>query len=655
MTPKLYRVDIDFLRAISVIAVVIYHADFKYGNFHFLKGGFLGVDIFFVISGFLITKILIEEKIGLLFFFEKRIRRIFPLLIFVLIATYFFAWKHLYPEDLIFFSESIISSILFISNYFFWIVGQQYGAQTSSNIPLLHTWSLGIEIQFYIIFPLILLFFFKYFKKIKIILFIFIFIISIIIAEYLSRKAPAFNFYIFLSRLWEFLLGTFSYWVSNKINNKVYKDNYNIIVNLSFVLILSNFFIFSNVSRLPSLLTLFCLIPVTLILIVNNQKNQYSTLINFKGLIFIGKISYSLYLIHYPIFAFINYTEFTVNISSNFILNDIYNKLFLILFCIILSTISYHFIENIFRKPKKIPKKSLFIFLILSYSVLFALSIKIITNQGFKNRFENFFYSEKIIKRKIFNFSQDNQCMDKDKKVCVFNKKGTKGSLILIGDSQMQGYQSILKEFSYKNNLKLTIAISYGEKNDFLFKNYEKYKSNINKDLTTYLDDLMYSNQNIIIIGGRWQTLLSSSLKDENGKKNEIEVKKEIIKQFIEKLISKNNKVILIYPLPETDFEILPKLNEFYKNNKERPKYIYTFSYDKYKEKNFEIINFLNHFNEKNIFRVYPDRVFCDNHVSRRCIAHDDKSIFYDDTYHLSLDGVKLVSYELLNKLNELF
>lgn len=653
MNSKSQRKDIDFLRAISVIAVIIYHADFKYGNFHFFKGGFLGVDIFFVISGFLITKILIEEKISLLIFFERRIRRIFPMLIIVLIVTYFFAWKYLYPEDLTSFSESVISSILYISNYFFWMIGQQYGAQTSSNIPLLHTWSLGIEIQFYLIFPFILLFFSKYFKKIKIISFVFIFIISIAISEYLSRKAPAFNFYVFLSRFWEFLLGTFSYWISKRINNKICK--YNLIVNLSFVLILCNFFIFSNVSRLPSLLTLFCLIPVSLILIVNNQNNQYSSLLNFKGFLFIGKISYSLYLLHYPIFAFANYTGFITNVNSNFILNDFYKKLFLILVCIFLSTISYYYIENIFRKPKKISKRFLYVFLILFYSILFTLSIKVINNQGFKERFDNYFYSEKIIKKKIFNFIQDNECMDKEKKVCVFNKKGNKGSLILIGDSQMQAYQSILKDYSYENDLKLTIAISYGEKNDFLFKNYTKYQSNIDKDLNTYLDHLISSNQNTIIIGGRWQTLLSSSFDDDIDKMNEIKIKKKIIKQFIENLVSKGNKVIIVYPLPETDFEILPKLNEYYKKNKERPKYIYTFPYSDYKKKNFQIIEFLNHFNDEDIYRFYPDRVFCNNYVINRCITHDDKSFFFDDTYHLSLDGVKLVSVDLLKKLSEIF
>ena len=165
-----YRPEIDGLRAIAVITVIIYHAEIFLLDHKIFKGRFIGVDIFFVISGYLITSIIHKELIStgtfsFKHFYERRIRRIIPVLLVVILASLPFAWIYLLPHSLIDFSKSILYSLGFSSNFYFWYSGAQYGAESSLFKPFLHTWSLSVEEQYYILFPVIFLFVFKYFRK----------------------------------------------------------------------------------------------------------------------------------------------------------------------------------------------------------------------------------------------------------------------------------------------------------------------------------------------------------------------------------------------------------------------------------------------------------------------------------------------------------
>ena len=146
----IYRPEIDGLRAIAVIAVIIYHAKITLTNTQFLQGGYLGVDIFFVISGYLITSIILTELIksnsfSFKYFYERRIRRILPVLLFVMLVALPFAWIYLLPNNFINFSKSIFYSLGFASNFYFWHSDVAYASENSLLKPFLHTWSLAIE------------------------------------------------------------------------------------------------------------------------------------------------------------------------------------------------------------------------------------------------------------------------------------------------------------------------------------------------------------------------------------------------------------------------------------------------------------------------------------------------------------------------------
>ena len=208
-----YRPEIDGLRAIAVSAVILYHAQITIFGYQPFKGGFIGVDIFFVISGYLITSIILKELIttgsfSFKHFYERRIRRILPALLFVMLVSLPFAWMSLLPSSFVDFSKSILYSLGFSSNLYFWSSGQEYGAQSGLLKPFLHTWSLSVEEQFYILFPIILLITFKYFKRYLIHILISGFVISLGLAEWTSRNYPSASFYFLHTRMWELLMGS---------------------------------------------------------------------------------------------------------------------------------------------------------------------------------------------------------------------------------------------------------------------------------------------------------------------------------------------------------------------------------------------------------------------------------------------------------------
>ena len=156
-----YRPEIDGLRCLAVLAVVFYHAQLKVNETTYFTGGFIGVDIFFVISGYLISSIIFKELIetenfSFRYFYERRVRRILPALFFIIVVSLPFSWIYLYPQELVSFSKSILYTLGFSSNFYFHFSGLEYGSPESILKPYLHTWSLSVEEQFYVIFPIFL-------------------------------------------------------------------------------------------------------------------------------------------------------------------------------------------------------------------------------------------------------------------------------------------------------------------------------------------------------------------------------------------------------------------------------------------------------------------------------------------------------------------
>lgn len=305
-----YRPEIDGLRTIAVVSVIIYHAEFNIGVHTFLQGGFLGVDVFFVISGFLITSIIMSEyqrtgHFSISNFYERRARRLFPALLTVMLVSLPFSWFYLLPTQLIDFSKSLIASLLFGSNFYWHDALREYGTESALIKPFLHTWSLAVEEQYYIIFPLVLISIYRWWKSHTIVILSACFLLSLQFSEWATVDHPSFSFYMLPSRFWELISGAL---LANIFYFHPAKDNDALLNRImpifGLFLILHSVFFTHFESNHPGFITLTPVIGTMLIIWFANKDDLITNILSSKPLVSTGLISYSLYLWHYPIFAF---------------------------------------------------------------------------------------------------------------------------------------------------------------------------------------------------------------------------------------------------------------------------------------------------------------------------------------------------------------
>ena len=295
-----YRPEVNGLRGIAVMGAVFYHAEIIFQSFRIFPGGFLGVDVFIIISGYLMTSIILKEyqttqSFSFRNYYKRRIRRLLPALLVVIFFTSIISYIVLLPTHFEEFIKSVAASIFFFSNFFFHFSGQAYGAQVLSEIPLLHTWSLSLEEQFYIVYPLALIGMIIYLKKhIKLILIIGI-LASVIFASLISINHQSFNYYMLPSRAWEFFFGALLGININQFNIIKNEKKRGVLAILGFLILIFSFALFDNTNVHPTYLTLIPVLATYLIIQDTNKTNIINRILSFKLLIFLGLISYSFY------------------------------------------------------------------------------------------------------------------------------------------------------------------------------------------------------------------------------------------------------------------------------------------------------------------------------------------------------------------------
>ncbi|MEB6667410.1 acyltransferase [Acinetobacter vivianii] len=340
------RLDIQGLRAVAVLAVIIFHV-----NKEWLPSGFIGVDIFFVISGFIISSIILNnnKNFSFLNFYKKRIIRIIPAYLLLLSICAIVSIILLTLSDLRYFLESLKYTLYFYSNHYFSTFGD-YFSPMSEELPLLHTWSLAIEMQFYFILPILLTFFSrKKFKEITIILIV----LLTLWVEIKFNRTNEDQYFSLLSRIPEFLVGTLAALLAR---NPIIQEK-KFLSLIGIFILLPCFFLIPN-QHFPGVLGLIPSICIALIII---QKDSFiNKILERKSLVFIGTISYSLYLWHWPILAFFRYYKNTQQLT----LPTIIIAISLTFFC---AYISYIFIENKLSKCKAI---YIYLFIIANLIIL---------------------------------------------------------------------------------------------------------------------------------------------------------------------------------------------------------------------------------------------------------------------------------------------
>lgn len=432
-----YRPEIDGLRAVAVIPVIFFHAGLTP-----FSGGYIGVDVFFVISGYLITRILVNElerdNFSLARFYERRARRILPALFFVMACCIPFAWMWMLPSELKDFSQSIVAVVFFASNVLFWRE-EGYFAPTAELKPLLHTWSLAVEEQYYLLFPVFLLLAWRFGRNRVFWSICVIAVISLAASEWGWRNKPTANFYLAPTRAWELLVGSMcALWLSSR----ELRAN-NLLSLLGLALIVFAIFYYDDATPFPSVHALAPVLGTALIIVFGGTGTWTAKLLSMQGFVSIGLISYSAYLWHQPLFAF-------ARIQSNFE-PSLYVMAGLATLSLVLAYFSWRFVEKPFRNGQTSilrTRRAAFAMSGLVAAALVAGGFFVYVNNGFDSRLSD-------NQRKFLIYSQyprqqpyrEGTCfLRPEQKYNEFTSACTTGSSkVIVGDSHAAAISSYLR------------------------------------------------------------------------------------------------------------------------------------------------------------------------------------------------------------------
>ncbi|SNR52405.1 acyltransferase family protein [Puniceibacterium sediminis] len=370
-----YRSDIDGLRAIAVLPVVLFHAGFSG-----IKGGFIGVDVFFVISGYLITTIIYEEardgRFSFLDFYERRLRRIIPalfaLIAFVILGSLFF----LLPSELRLLPAQVIGAIFFVVNIVLWLQSG-YFSPLAEEKPLLHTWSLGVEEQFYIFAPIILILVLRLAPQfLKFVLF-FLTAVSFAFCAILTQSYPESSFYLLPTRAWELSAGSLiAVGIPSRPGSRLACE---ILTTLGIGLILAGVVLIDSDMAFPGTVAA---VPVlgAVMVILCGEGTRAGAILGWRPIRWIGLISYSLYLWHWPLIVFARDGGW---------LNGLASQSAVVVISILMAWLSWRFIELPFRDKIRVPRRSIMAGSAIGMAAVTVLAIGIHKTDGWPERFSD--------------------------------------------------------------------------------------------------------------------------------------------------------------------------------------------------------------------------------------------------------------------------
>ena len=617
MTTKQRRLDIDLLRCVAIISVIIFHFKRNY-----LPLGFLGVDLFFVISGYLISKIikdgLEQGKFTFKNFYLRRARRILPVLLVVLLVTSVVSLFVLLPNDLLRYTKSLLSTLGFFANFYFWNTGGYFGLNDELK-PLLHMWSLGVEEQFYLLFPLLFFLLFKYVKKNIIIIILISLGISVSYALnifFLRIESPDPAFFLFPTRAWEFGVGIL---IANLPSFKIKRIEYNYLYSLiAFIIIFGSFFV--RFEYIPQG-TLICLGAALILTKIPNKSFLFEDFIIIKIFKQIGLMSFSLYLWHWPIHSFFQYAYVDII--------PFYLTAIGISITFILSYFSWKYIEIPFQKKEY--SLSLGKYLIISAAPILICSFLIFNYNGFPNRFSNE-YANNLADAVGSNY----KCSIKNyrtfgiSRACLLKNDTEKASIALIGNSHAQMYGRPYEIALKKNNVSGLIVPLNTCLPTLEFNTSVECLELARKNYSVLMKD---KNIETVLIGLTWYT---NKLVDFNNNKildENFFYRKKGIENLIINLKKENKNVYLFGPIaiPKYDFASEASRKIIFSKNKNFKDKIDVETFQN--EYNDPIKFFLNKMG-KNF--IQPHKKLCDNNY---CYYSDKGGSFFSDGNHLSKYG----------------
>ncbi len=373
-----YRPDVDGLRAVAVLAVLLYHAGFAA-----IPGGYVGVDVFFVISGFVITTAIQPDLAGGRFhlrdFYERRIRRIFPPLFAMVAVSLVLGWLVLMPDDLKRLGQSSVANAVFLSNFYFLKDSGYFGA-TAAAKPLLHTWSLAVEEQFYLLLPLYMLLFKRWSANVMRTLTLTLFTLSFLMAYIATRFEPTLSFFMLPTRAWELLAGVMLAQGIVPVPRNTKDEWARALTGIA--LIAFAMLTYSEKTVFPGLTALPPVLGAALIISAGMQRaGKANAWLSSRFMVFVGQISYPLYLWHFPLLGFAGYLSLKgLGLAETLAVNT------LIVLCAVLS---WRFIEQPIRRRRMFAsQKALFGFGLACIVGTSVLGLAIHFGRGMESRFD---------------------------------------------------------------------------------------------------------------------------------------------------------------------------------------------------------------------------------------------------------------------------
>ena len=662
-----YRADIDGIRALAVVSVIFYHL-----KLDFLPGGFVGVDVFFVISGYLITGIISAEirvsNFSVVKFYERRCRRIFPALVAVTIATTGAALYFLLPATFKDFGQSLAALGLFSTNLWFFTENGYFDGPSELK-PLLHTWSLSVEEQFYIVFPILLLALNNYLKRgIKLVV-VLLLITSFGICVLYSLSKPSLAFYMPHTRAWELLAGSFLALSAVKIDNRFLAS----LLGISGLLLLGFSFVWIDVEMgFPGWIAALPVVATGMLIVAGSAPENNcmsSRLLSLSAVVHIGKLSYSLYLIHWPLVVF---TEYYLVRKLEPGESAIY-----LLICLILAQLSYVLIENPIRRKKVFSRNGIFIFTLIFLLSCLGLGSFFHLANGLPGRFTPEVISASAVKKNPWQ----GDCLSKtaadvlNDDYCVLGNVDNV-QFAVIGDSHADALVPAIMENLDSETTGIAVFTNQGCRP---FSDYERVlvrsvkdlasvstqQVNVPEDLLLPCGQFMQASYdkidslgiNNVIIHARWALQYYGSqakrssicYADDQLPYCSIENNKELFNKYFESTISRltDKEVIIVGPVPEHIIDVPDVLGRALRFGRVIPvDEIYTnrgrlvFDVIKQITENFPAITY-----------VDPYEVLCEN---GSCIIEFDGHALYNDPHHLSVFGSLLLAKTVGRQMNSL-
>ena len=674
-----YRREIDGLRALAIVPVILFHAGLAG-----FSGGYVGVDVFFVISGYLITTILVTElnskTYSIVNFYERRARRILPALFVMLAVTLPIAYGLLNPADLRAYAKSLLGSVLFLANVTAYMQSGYFDAASDIK-PLMHLWSLAIEEQYYVFFPVLLAFLWK-FRQAKVMTVVaLISAISLLIAEIKLNKDVSIAFFYLHSRAWELGVGAL---LALKLQASVKPRAFEISPTARQVLAFSGLAMivyaivsFDKSMRFPGVSALVPVSGALLVIAFATSETWAGRLLRARWMVGIGLVSYSAYLWHQPIFAFARYQ------SPNHLGQSV--LIGLIFLTVAIAYLSWRFVEAPFRSKAFMTRRYIAI-LTFSGIVLFcAAAVLINVKQGFPERYPkevaSAFDPYKVKEGKFCDFKKVAGVDDLD--FCEFGDAVSKINVVLYGDSHASSLLGDLHE-EFKNkkikglrvrllNCNHTIpSMLNGKPTDSAVNAAKRCASNFDN-----LVEFVKSNADAVVVSARWTIkmypvvglLKDASFDNQEGgveyHKNpsahyaptdtgvwvtDGEWKRQAVWRFLQKLLATQKQVLVVYPVPEVGWD-LPLYNfSTYLQTGNVPSDVST-SRALYKTRNQFMLETLDDKRMDSIVRIRPEDFFCKVGDGQRCMAQVNWQPFYYDTNHLASAGAKPIASAISQSL----